>query len=49
MAAAMTMISPELRELLASCAELLLDPAGPAALARVDVFPAPAQSSGRCG
>jgi hypothetical protein len=49
MAAVMVMISPELRELLAARAELMLDPAGPAALARVDVFPAPAQSLGRCG
>jgi hypothetical protein len=49
MAAATVMISPELRELLAARAELMLDPAGPAALARWDVFPASAQSSGRCG
>jgi hypothetical protein len=49
MAAAMVMISAELRELLAARAELMRDPAGPAALAPVDAFPASAQSSGRCG
>jgi len=34
----MAMISPELRDLLAARAELVLDPAGPDALARADVF-----------
>jgi D-3-phosphoglycerate dehydrogenase / 2-oxoglutarate reductase len=38
MAAAMAMISPELRDLLAARAELVLDPDGPGALSRADVF-----------
>jgi D-3-phosphoglycerate dehydrogenase len=38
MAAARAMISPELRELLAARAELVLDPAGPDALSGADVF-----------
>jgi D-3-phosphoglycerate dehydrogenase / 2-oxoglutarate reductase len=38
MAAAMALISPELRDLLTARAELVLDPAGPAALSRADVF-----------
>ncbi len=38
MAAAKAMISPELGELLAARAELVLDPPGPTALSRADVF-----------
>jgi D-3-phosphoglycerate dehydrogenase / 2-oxoglutarate reductase len=38
MAAGKAIISPELGELLAARTELVLDPAGPAALARADVF-----------
>jgi D-3-phosphoglycerate dehydrogenase len=38
MAAAMAMISPELGDLLAARAELVLDPQGPAALSQADAF-----------